>query len=358
MSRASRFFLVTALPLLLACLAACSAKQSGDSVLSDGPAPVGNMQKNVPSGNFVSADGKILFTDTDKATGEIQLLSYDPETRSATPFCKDATCSHSDESVCAAGGIDSNLESCNGEIYGASLHNIMKLDSGRFEKLIEGSVSHFFHWGDNLYVATMDSSLVVFKGSSKKPRTLIEEYTGYWESICNGYLYYQFGGVYRLNLAEEGAEPEMLVENAAHITDGRHIYYAKDGDAKLYRCGMDGSDPEQLTDRPVLVASWNFDDEYFYYRYYTGDDMTAGDSHDIYRLSKENPSQVEKIIELPVPAYQIFTDADSDILFIKTLGEEGEIYIFSKADQTVERIAYGTYCREDNEGIQEDQSPG
>lgn len=337
MSKASRTFLVPILLLLLSCLTACSAKQSEDHALSDGSAPVGNMQKNVPSGNFVSVDGKILFTHTDKTTDGIQLLSYDPVTGSTTTFCKDATCTHK-SSDCAAGGIDSNLESCGGEIYGASMHNIMKLTGGRFERLMDGSVSHFFHCGDDLYAATMDSSLVVFEGNLRKSRTLIEEYAGYWETICGGYLYYQFNGVYRLSLSKEDAEPELLIENAAHITDGTHIYYAKYGDEKLYRCGMDGSGPEQLTDRDVLVASWNFDGEYFYFRYYTDGDMASGDSRDIYRFPKTDPSQIEKIAELSVPAYQIFTEASSDFLFVTTLGEDGEVYAVSKTDKTFERL--------------------
>lgn len=341
MNRVSRFFRVTILPLLLVSLTltACSAEQSETHAIPDGPAPVGNMQKDVPSGNFVSADGKILFTAKDKATDEIQLLSYDPTTEAVTPFCKDATCTHH-SADCAAGGIDCNLEGCNGEVYGSSSHNIMKLNNGRFEKLIDGSISHFFHCGDNLYVATMDSSLVVFEGNSKEPRTLVEEYTGYWETICGGYLYYQFSGVYRLNLAEEGAEPEMLVENAGHITDGKHIYYAGYDDFKLYRCAMDGSSPELLSDQPVLIASWNFDDEYFYFRHYSGGDLADGDSCDIYQFPKEDPSQIEKIAELPVPAFQIFTDADSDILFVTTLGEGGELYAISKTAQTVEQLEY------------------
>lgn len=337
MSKLPRFFPVTILLLLLSCLTACSAGQSEDHALFDGPAPVGNMQKNVPSGNFVSVDGKILFTYADKTTDEVQLLSYDPATGSTTTFCKDATCAHG-SADCAAGGIDSNLESCGGEVYGAGMRSIMKLTGGRFERLVEGGASHFFHYGDDLYVATMDSSLVVFEGNSRKPRTLVEEYAGYWETICGGYLYYRSNGVYRLDLSKEDAEPELLVENAAHITDGAHIYYAKYDDERLYRCGMDGSGPERLTDREVLVASWNFDGEYFYFRYYSDDDMAAGDSRDIYRFPKTDPSQAEKVAELPAPAYQIFTEAGSDLLFVTTLGEDGGVYAVSKTDKTAGRI--------------------
>lgn len=365
---------------LLLSLAACSAgggapassgpTEDADSAASAGSAPVseitsggalsgsfvlteeisepvvGNMQKNVPSGDFVAADGKFLFTAADPATGEPQLFTYDPDTKAVNPFCRDATCNHR-TAACAAGGVDCNLESHGGEVYGRSntaAGEIMRLKDGRFESTqIEGGVSHFFHYGQYLFVATLDSSLIVFEGNSKTPKTLLDEYTGYWETVCDGVLYYHSNGVCRLDLTQENAEPELLVKDADHITDGEYIYYTGTDDL-LYRCGMDGSAPEQLTDRPVLVASWNFDDDYFYFRYHTGDDMLAGDSQDLYRFPKDAPAEIEKFCTLPAPAYQIFTDADSDFLFVKTLGNDeqvGEdIYIVSKETNAAELLDF------------------
>lgn len=317
-------------------------------LFDNGAAPVGNMQKNVPSGNFVSAGGKTLFTATDRDTEEIQVFCYDPAEKSVTTFCKDATCRHL-SLPCAAGGVNCNLESCSGEIYGGQFGgSVMQLKNDAFEPVLKSGASHFFHYGDNLFVASMDSSLIVFEGSSGKPRTLIENYTGYWEVISGGYLYYQSGDICRIKLSEAGARPEVLVENASYITDGSHLYYAKTDDGRLYRCEMDGSNPEQLTDREVLVASWNFDDEYFYFRCLEAGDM-AGDSfdaiaaegsRDIYRFPKEDPSQVEKIAELPVPAFQIYTDAGSDTLFITPWQRRGELYVVNKRDLTVEQVTY------------------
>lgn len=310
--------------------------------MTDSGAPVGNMQKNIPSGNFVPFDNKILFIAADRATGEPRLFSYDSETNSAMPFCKDATCDHKGPS-CVSGGVDSNLEGYNGAVYGKSgsvTGKVMKLNNGRFEAVTDSGVAHFFHSGENLYAATADSSLAVFEMGQRKPSVLIEEYAGYWETVCDGYLYYQFEGLNRLNLLEKDASPQNIVENADCITDGEYIYYAKYDDSRLYRCKMDGSEPEQLTDRPVLAASWNFDEEYFYFRYYDGNDIAAGDSCDIYRLLKKSPSQAEKIAELPVPAYQIFTAPDSDTLFVNTWGGSEEIYIISKEVQSVKLLSY------------------
>lgn len=328
-------------PFALLCLSilltACSASDNKSPPSQAGNILSGNMQKNVPSGNFVSVDNMVLFIAANKSTGEPQLYSYNADTKSVTTFCRDATCNHNTAS-CVSGGVNSNLESYNGEIYGKSGSNagkVMRLNNGRFEPVIDSGVSHFFHAGDNLYAATADSSLVVFDGNSEKPSMLLDEYTGYWETIFDGYLYYQFDGVARLDLSNDDAMPQTLVEHAAHITDGKHIYYANNDDFLLYRCGMDGSGSEKLTDFPVLVASWNFDDEYFYFRYYTDEDIAKGDSRNIYRLSKEEPAQVERIAELPVPAYQIFTDAGSDILFVTVWGEDENIYAVSKENKTV-----------------------
>ncbi|MCH5352639.1 MAG: DUF5050 domain-containing protein [Acutalibacter sp.] len=308
----------------------------------------GNMQKNVPSGNFVTVDGKLIFTKTNQEQGRIDLLSYDMATNTVTNFCKDATCDHVSD-TCIAGRVESNLEFFNGEVYGKSEQKagrVMKLNDGRFEPLINGGVSHFFHGRDDLFVATTDSSLVVFEdGNQQNSRTLIEEYTGYWEAICDDYLYYQYGGIHRLNLSEEGAEPETLIENADYITDGKYLYYAKYGDGLLYRCQMDGSNPEQITDRPVLVASWNFDKDYFYFRYYTDNNMTNADSHDIYRFPKDDPTKIEKLVEFPVPVYQIYMlEPDADEMIVISISEENNtenaVYYVSKTGSRVDLLGY------------------
>lgn len=302
----------------------------------------GNMQKNVPSGNFVSIGDEVIFTQVDNATGSVNLLSYNRTTKAVTSFCKDATCTHSADS-CVTGGVESNLEWYNGEVYGRSSSNagsVLQLKNGRFETQIDGGVAHFFHYGENLYAATADASLVVFEKGRKEPKVLLDEYTGYWETVCDGYLYYEYSGFHRLKLGEENAKPETLITDADCITDGKHIYYAKYDDPKLYRCEMDGSNPESLTDKPVLPASWNFDDDYFYFRYYTGGDISGDDSHDIYRLLKSDPAQIEKLAELPVPAYQIFTGSDSEDIFVTSWGEIQDVYVISESVTEVKKL-YG-----------------
>lgn len=301
----------------------------------------GNMQKNVPSGNFVPVEGKVVFLCDDILQDKINLMTFDPLTGSVSTFCKDATCSHLSD-TCATAGVNSNLESVDGEVYGLNDANgtVMKLKNDRFEPILDGGVSHFFHCGKDLFVATTDSSLMVFEDDTpQKSHTIIEEYTGYWEAICDGYLYYQYSGVHRLDLSQANAEPETVISGTVdYITDGNNLYYAKATDGFLYRCQMDGSDLEQLTDRPVLPASWNFDDEYFYFRYYLDNDLSGAEAQNIYRLSKKVPSQPEKLAELPSPVFQIFLTPDSEKMFVT--GVDKKVYAVSKTGTEVNSLVW------------------
>lgn len=309
------------------------------------PLQNGNMQKNIPSGDFVYWEGKVLFTDADRGC----VRSFDPKTGSVNPFCKDATCDHLSK-TCVADGADTNLESYAGEIYAKTYNgggSVLRLEDGRFVPVVEGGVSHFFHADGDLYVATLDASLVVFRGGRGKPETVLEEYTGYWESVSGGYLYYEYEGMNRIRLADDDPVPEKVVScDGTCISDGTHLYYVKDGETPgdegffLYRAEMDGSGEELLVDLPVLPASWNFDDSYFYFRLYRDEDMTGDGSCDLYRISRTSPGEPEKFAVLPEPAYQIFIVPETDLLFVRTVKKaagyrSAGVYTVSKEDGTV-----------------------
>ena len=301
----------------------------------------GNMQKNVPSGDFVRVGDEVLFFRTGENNMGITLYAYNLKTGELSTFCKDATCSHMGAS-CAAGGAADNLEIYEGSVYAGTVGgSLLKLQGDRFEKIIDGGVSHFFHSGGKLYVQTNDASLMVYDKEGSQPKMLLEEYSGYWETIFDGKLYYQFDGRNCVDLNTEPAEPKKLVEHADCITDGEHIYYAQDKNHHLYRMDMDGGNQTLLLDKPVLPASWNFDDEYFYFRLYTevgkvrpdgGAVLDGEDSHDIYRMKKNDPDSIEKIAELPVAANQVFLVQESDYLFVKCYSATGnnDIYLVSK----------------------------
>ena len=75
--------------------------------------------------------------------------------------------------------------------------------------------------------------------------------------------------------------------------------------------------------KPVLPASLNFDDEYIYFRLLTEQKLkNTEDSRDIYRMSKADPTQIEKIATLPESAYQIFTVPGTGLLFVTTCSDQ------------------------------------
>ena len=173
---------------------------------------------------------------------------------------------------------------------------------------------------------------MVLEEGAAEPRQLMEEYHGYWHVIFGDYMYGStYDTFYRVDLTAEEPEEEVLVSNGGGITDGQHIYYIESETMQLYRCGMDGSDPQLLVEQPVLFASINFDDEYFYYRLYTDKKLYGNaDSCDLYRFPKSDPTQIEKIATLPVAAYQVFTVPGTDRIFVTTYlpkGQKRPVYV-------------------------------
>lgn len=301
----------------------------------------GSMQKNVPSGNFMPYGEEILFLSMDPADGRTILYTFNPESEEVSTFCKDATCSHSSSS-CASGGITGNLEAYGGTVYGGTLGgSVRQLQDGRFEPITEEGVNHFWHSGGDLYVATSDSSLLVYQGGTGQPQVLLEEYAGYWETVFGDRLYYQFDGMTQVDLGSEDKTPVPVTEDATSVTDGSFIYYAPIDTFYLYRCGMDGSDPTLLLEEPVLPASWNFDEEYFYFRLSTGEDLAGEGAQDIYRISKEEPGEKELLASLPEAAYQIYAVPGYDKLFVTTYtgnAQEQAIYLVDKEGGEVSLI--------------------
>lgn len=191
--------------------------------------------------------------------------------------------------------------------------------------------------------------MVVFEEGQDKPRLLVEEFPCFWEVIFGQYLYAIDGNsVLRVDLSKEEPSVEVLIPNAVGITDGQHFYYADLKNYYLYRCDMDGSNSELLLEQPVLPASWNFDDEYFYYRLYTDYRLDDGpDTYDIYRFPKSDPAKIEKLATLPVPAYQVFTVPGTDKLFVNTRvrsnGEDDDIYVMNTDGSSITRLEIPEY---------------
>ena len=292
-----------------------SGWETGDTAYS-----YGNMQKNLPSGSYMRYGNDVVFDVL--IDHEFRLLSYDMESGEVGYFSKDAT---------RAGSLTiySNLEAYDGKLYALNRgHEIVEVMVGALKPLNcrplnRSSVDSFWHSNGNLYVTTNDASLLVFENGSEKPRTLLDEYKGYWNVVLGRYLYGREGyDIIRVDLEAEKPQKEVLIENATGMVDGHHIYYTNMETDILYRCDLDGSNQMLLSEKPILFASMNFDEEYVYFRLYTDSRIDGNaDCYDIYRFPKEDPSQIEKIVTLPVPVYQVFTVPGYDKFFVETLGD-------------------------------------
>ena len=303
-----------------------------DIVYYTGAYQYGNMQKNVPSGNFMLLGNKVLFEHN--FDEDLLLYSYDLISEKVKPYCNDATCDHKD---CVTGNLLGNIEVYDGRLYGQQLikssSNPVMANGNMLEVITSADISAFFHHENKLYMHTADSSLVVLEEGQKEPQMVLEEYTCIWTTVFGNYLYATKldSSIIRVDLTAETPQEEVLVTNAMGITDGQHIYYVDEKTSHLYRCNMDGSEPQLLVEAEVHLASMNFDDEYFYYRLFTDQQLEGTpDSHDIYRFQKEDPTQIEKIVTLEESAYQVFTVPGTGKIFVTTYapqGEESPLYV-------------------------------
>lgn len=304
----------------------------------------GNMQKNLPPGGFMRLEDEVLFEY--QSNGRILLYCYNLTTGKVSSFCKDATCNHSS---CASSRLGGNLEVYKGKLYSLTgSGKVAEIKDSEKEILLNAEINDFFHHNNKLYIRTFDSSLIVLENGYKKPQVVIEEYTGYWNVIFGQYLYgTTSNNMIRIDLTAEEPKEEVIVVNGGGITDGVHIYYIDNQTYYLYRCNMDGSNDQLLLNKPVLKASMNFDDEYFYYRLHAGSPLYEGEgSHDIYRFPKEDPTRIEKFVTLETAAYQVYTVPGTGIVFVTTIAADGEkrpIYIIDTNANTTTQLEIPVY---------------
>lgn len=289
------------------------------------------MQKIIPPGNYMLIGNQVPFQWL--SGGDFRLYCYDLTIGEVESYCKDATCKHNN---CVASRLLGTLEVYMGRTYSmTATRQIVEIKNDEQLLIHKAQVNGFRHHDNKLYVKTADSALVVFEEGMDEPRIIVEEFTDFWEVIFGQYMYANDGAsILRIDLAVENPKVEVLIPNANGITDGQHFYYTDLKNYYLYRCDMDGNNAELLVEQPVLPASWNFDDEYFYYRLYSDYQLDDGpDTYDIYRFPKSVPSKIEKIATLPVPVYQIFTVPGTGKIFvesrIRTNGEDFDIYVMN-----------------------------
>ena len=290
----------------------------------------GNMQINIPSGNFMRLGNEVIF----EVPQERWLLyAYGLDTGEVSLFCKDPECPHFSAGCAAIDRTFGNLEQYDGSIYVKNRgSSVMELVEGKWQTRVR-NVSTFWHSYGDLFVVTADWELQIFDGGIGEPRTIMEDYDYYWNVVFGQYLYGAYSETLtRLDLLSDSSTPEVILENMYAMVEGNHIYcvdtrYKDNGNAEgtfyLYRCDMNGENQELLLDKPVLPASLNFDDEYIYFRLLTEQKLkNTEDSRDIYRMSKADPTQIEKIATLPESAYQIFTVPGTGLLFVTTCSDQ------------------------------------
>ena len=294
----------------------------------------GNMQKNIPSGDYMQDESSILFFDND---GKRFLLKrYDLKTGEVRLLCRDATCEHSDE-TCPSRAVEANLESYRGKLYGLSSTGIvMKWNGKAWTEMTKPGVASFWHAEDRLYVVTKDCSLLCYEPNSKKPVTIAEEFHGFWNTVFGNYLYfndYSYNAS-RLDLSHPEKGSQILMKDTLFVTDGVHLYYTPLDTGCLWRCDMDGTNPVQLTEKTVVPASWNFDADYFYFRTEENQDMYAGDAaHQLYRFPKQDPGSIQKIAELDEIISQVFTVPGARQIVVTTTtkdAQDGPVYIMDQ----------------------------
>lgn len=336
----------------------------------------GNMQNG---GDFMLFGNEVVFSNFVVSNTGYQnfdrVYSYDLIRNEVRSFCKDATCTHKKCANSPSHGL--MMEVYKGKLYGINEDDsVIEVNANGTKIVTDAPVFfEFFHHDDKLYARTSDSALVVFEAGKKEPQVVVEEYTGRNAVVFDDYLYADGEMSFiRVNLTAEEPKAEEIVPNAMGITDGKHIYYVDMKTMYLYRCDMDGSNAQLLAEKPVLRASMNFDDKYFYFRFmkemdyefpdpssipqpipgvsseeewdqydkemdkweeecnqYNYERLSGSpDCYDLYRFPKEDPTQFEKIATLPHPPYQVFTVPGTGKLFIITyapVGEEDCTYI-------------------------------
>lgn len=326
-----------------------AANQSDNFAAADeGDYPYGNMQKNIPSGDYMRLGDEVLFTYN--SDGRFLLYSYNLNTGEVRPYCKNATCDHrSGDRKCGTGALFGNLEQYDGVIYALNTANmVMKLENGKMERQLDGAVNGFWHYGGDLYVETADASLLVYENGRGAPRTILEEYACYWNVIFGQYLYGTFADTLtRVDLLADKPVEEVLLEQVNPMVEGEHIYYTQEDTCHLYRCNMDGTEPKLILDKPVLIKWGNFDEEYFYFRLYTDFELDGEDSHDIYRFPKDDPTDIQLIATLPESVGDIFTVPGTGKIFVETrmIGGDGNrvpspIYVMNSDGSDIKALEF------------------
>ena len=293
----------------------------------------GNRQKQF-SGNFYQLGNEVVFS-YDNGT-RTRLYSYNLETGEVRRYCPDPVCDHK---PCQSGIPYHFLEVYDGKLYGTVSNKPSRLnvvDGTQVATATNAKVTFTFHYDGKLYVQTANGDLAVLEEGQDTPQVILANCNLNSGAVFGPYLYtiknyYTSRTIVRIDLTADTPVLETLVHNALGIADGQHIYYVNHETYQLYRCNMDGSNPQLLLEQQVMPISINFDNNYVYYRLLTDPTDKGPDAFDIYRFPKNDPTKTEKIVTLDKPVYQVFTVPGSDKLFVTVIDgnqdKDSDIYV-------------------------------
>lgn len=320
----------------------------GELPVEDSYYHYGNMQKSAAGECFVRYGDQVLFRGTvnmDNGYQRSRLYAYDLETGEVRYFCNIPNCNH-DTSACRLLSLPRvNLEYYGGKLYSHSyFSDPVVLEGSQWEYLDIRANRSWHAYGDLFTIAGY--KLQFYEDGQGEPRTIMTDYNYMMNVVFGRYLYsHSCVGLVRVDLLADNPVKETVMEEVFCMVEGEYIYYVDDAEKTdtyyLYRCDMDGSNSELLLDQPILPASLNFDDEYLYFRLYTEKKIDrTEDGKDIYRMSKADPAQVEKIATLPETAYMIFTVPEEDVVFVTTY-RGNNIYAMKRDGSELKKLELG-----------------
>lgn len=291
--------LVSAFLILFA--GSCGIAEADEDVIE-----CGTMQIFSP-GELVDAGDELLLV----RFPEMILYHVNKESFVAAPFCQDPSCHHIDDK-CAALGAQFNLENYRGTIYATDIDSQLLKKRGDHFVRMPGIQGTFIHSRGKLYT-TYKTEIREYSKDYKLERVFPIENFG----ICfriGDYLYGSGGySTRRIDLNEEEPVVEELFRGQG-LSDGKRLYQLDIRSHQFYKRDLNGNNPVEMFDAPVLMV--NFDKDYLYFRYYIEEDLIGERSHEIYRVDKDGKEEPELIATLPEAVWKIYTVPDSDWIYV------------------------------------------
>jgi hypothetical protein len=314
-----------------------------DADAEDMPYQYANMFKSAFGSFVLDTEDKLLFIG--EVPGKLTLMEYIKATGRIEPFCKLATCTHQIDE-CAAGNAAGNLDMRGGRLsmLRGRINNaksgdmwISELNGNRFD-FVTGPVNGYVRGDDAYYVITPDMSLVRIKSGTDKPEILVEEFNAIKPVIINSWLYAaDSANIVRMNINGPDYDIETVVGDIvgySYSTDGSRLYYLhmEDNEPALYRCELDGRNPELVLKALVYPTYLSYDDTYIYYSTTDADNPKDPTNGNIYRFRMDLSGEPELLCEtdalypavyvLPTSPDTLLVDKDRSYYFLPKAGGE------------------------------------